>query len=52
MRYFNSHMIHLTNISKGFGERTLYRDGNFQVRSGDKIGLVGPNGAGKTTTSE
>lgn len=42
-------MIHLSGISKGFGEKTLYRDGNFQVRPGDKIGLVGPNGAGKTT---
>lgn len=42
-------MIHLSNIAKGFGEKTLYRDGNFQVRPGDKIGLVGPNGAGKTT---
>jgi ATP-binding cassette subfamily F protein 3 len=42
-------MIHLSGISKGYGEKTLYRDGNFQVRPGDKIGLVGPNGAGKTT---
>jgi ATP-binding cassette subfamily F protein 3 len=42
-------MIHLTGISKGFGEKTLYRDGNFQIRKGDKIGLVGPNGAGKST---
>ena len=42
-------MIHLSGISKGYGEKTLYRDGNFQIRPGDKIGLVGPNGAGKTT---
>lgn len=42
-------MIHLTNIGKGFGEKTLYRNGSFQVNPGDKIGLVGPNGAGKTT---
>ena len=43
------YMIHLTGISKQYGQRVLYKDGNFQVRSGDKIGLVGPNGAGKTT---
>ena len=42
-------MIHLTGISKQYGQRVLYQDGNFQVRTGDKIGLVGPNGAGKTT---
>ncbi len=42
-------MIHLTGIAKGFGTKTLYRDGSFQVNTGDKIGLVGPNGAGKTT---
>lgn len=42
-------MIHLTNISKQYGSRVLYKDASFQVRPGDKIGLVGPNGAGKST---
>ncbi len=42
-------MIHLTNITKQYGPRVLYKDGSFQIRPGDKIGLVGPNGAGKTT---
>ena len=42
-------MIHLSGISKQYGTRVLYKDGSFQVRPGDKIGLVGPNGAGKTT---
>lgn len=42
-------MIHLSGITKQYGERVLYRDGGFQVLPGDKIGLVGPNGAGKTT---
>lgn len=42
-------MIHLTNISKQYGPKILYKDGNLQIRPGDKIGLVGPNGAGKTT---
>ncbi|MBC7386208.1 MAG: ABC-F family ATP-binding cassette domain-containing protein [Cryobacterium sp.] len=42
-------MIHLTNISKQYGTRILYSSASFQVRAGDKIGLVGPNGAGKST---
>ena len=42
-------MIHLTNISKQYGSRVLYNSESFQVRPGDKIGLVGPNGAGKST---
>ena len=42
-------MIHLSNITKRFGQQVLYAGGNVQIRPGDKIGLVGPNGAGKTT---
>lgn len=42
-------MIHFTNVTKGFGEQILYKDASFQVRPGDRIGLVGPNGAGKST---
>src|SRR6185437_4419008 len=42
-------MIALTNITKQYGPRVLYKDCSFQIRPGDKIGLVGPNGAGKTT---
>lgn len=42
-------MIHLSNITKQYGSQILYKDGSFQIRPGDKIGLVGPNGAGKTT---
>lgn len=42
-------MIHLTDISKQYGTRVLYAKSSFQIRPGEKIGLVGPNGAGKTS---
>ncbi|MBO7725661.1 MAG: ABC-F family ATP-binding cassette domain-containing protein [Thermoguttaceae bacterium] len=36
-------------MRKHFGPEPVLADVTFQVREGDKIGLVGPNGCGKTT---
>ena len=36
-------------MSKGFGERPLYRDVNLTLRRGEKVAIIGPNGCGKTT---
>ncbi len=36
-------------LTKTFGERTLFHKLSFLVERGDRVGLVGPNGAGKTT---
>ncbi len=46
---YNAGMIHLSNISKQYGNKILYKNGSFQINTAEKIGLVGPNGAGKTT---
>ena len=42
-------MLNLSNIRVAFGERVIFRNGDFLLRPGDRVGLVGPNGAGKTT---
>ena len=42
-------MLQLNNLSLSFGGQDLFRNLNWHVRKGERIGLVGPNGAGKTT---
>lgn len=43
-------MIHLTNLSKHFGNIKAVDRLNLHVRHGEIFGFIGPNGAGKTTT--
>ena len=42
-------MLQLMNLSLSFGGQDLFRNLNWHLRKGDRVGLVGPNGAGKTT---
>jgi lipopolysaccharide export system ATP-binding protein len=37
-------------LTKSYGGRTVVRDVNLEIASGEVVGLLGPNGAGKTTT--
>ncbi len=37
------------DLSKGFGERTLFENFRLHLRSGDRVALIGPNGVGKST---
>jgi cobalt/nickel transport system ATP-binding protein len=46
----NNLIIHLKDISFSYsGDRLVLDHLSFQLRRGDRIGLVGPNGCGKTT---
>ena len=39
----------MKNVSKAFGERTLFSDVNLNVEAGERIALLGDNGTGKST---
>lgn len=42
-------MVQLKNVSKSLGGRQLFKDVNFVLSPGSKLGLLGPNGSGKST---
>ena len=42
-------MLQITDLSLAFGGQELFRKLNWQLRRGERVGLVGPNGAGKTS---
>ena len=39
----------MKNVTKAFGERTLFSDVNLNVEGGERIALLGDNGTGKST---
>jgi lipopolysaccharide export system ATP-binding protein len=42
--------LEAVGLTKAYGGRTVVRDVDLEVSSGEVVGLLGPNGAGKTTT--
>ncbi|MCY8282178.1 ATP-binding cassette domain-containing protein, partial [Bacillus inaquosorum] len=41
--------LEVQNITKAFGERTLFTNANFTIQHDEKVAIIGPNGSGKTT---
>jgi ATP-binding cassette ChvD family protein len=42
-------VVEASDVSKGFGDRTLIEDLSFTLPRGGIVGVIGPNGVGKTT---
>ena len=41
--------IEISNLSKAYGDKVLFRDYNYTFLKNDRIGIIGPNGCGKST---
>ncbi|EJE98470.1 ABC transporter ATP-binding protein, partial [Liquorilactobacillus mali KCTC 3596 = DSM 20444] len=41
--------LRVENLSKTYGEKTLFENLNFLINEHDRIGLIGTNGSGKTS---
>ena len=42
-------VLHIENLSKSYGENTLFSNLNLDLKRGEKVALIGENGRGKTT---
>ena len=42
-------LLYVENLKKTFADRTLFSDVSFEIRPGERVGLIGVNGSGKTT---
>ena len=47
--FYGDEVFTIKNLSKTFGDRTLFSDVELEVKGGERIALLGDNGTGKST---
>ena len=48
-KIYSKVIIEGKGLNKSFGEKVIFKDAQFHLENGAKVGLIGPNGCGKTT---
>ncbi len=48
-KIYSKVVIEGKGLNKSFGEKVIFKDAQFYIENGAKVGLIGPNGCGKTT---
>src|SRR5699024_11074214 len=49
MERLGTKIVEFHNVSKRFGEKTLFQNFDYNFQRKDRLGIVGKNGTGKTT---
>lgn len=49
MERLGTKIVELHNISKSFGDKLLFKNFDYNIKRGERIGIIGKNGTGKST---